>query len=96
MRVRRGNTCDDWGVSGSCVFVRDPDSQLLPSLLPAASERLATPLCFHTRTETVRLEPPCVTRAVGRLSHGYSRYGLSKATAQTGKVSLYHEIDQVR
>jgi hypothetical protein len=78
MRPRRGNPSDARGVSGSCVLIRDTDGQLLAPLLPAASERLATPLRFHTGTETVRLEPPSVTWAVGGLSHGYSKYGLSK------------------
>jgi hypothetical protein len=80
--------------SGSCVLVRDTDSQLLTSLLATASECLATPLRFHTRTESVRLEPPRVTRTVGRLPHGYSKYGLGNSTAQTGKVSLHREIGQ--
>src|SRR5829696_4960166 len=78
MRARRGNPSDAWGVSGSGVLIRDADCQLLPSLLPAAGEGLTTPLGFHTRTEPVRLETPRVARTVGWLSHGYSRYGLSK------------------
>jgi hypothetical protein len=87
MRARRGNRSDAWGVSGSCVLVRDTDSQLLTPLLSAASKRLATPLRFHTRTETVRLKPPSVTRAVGRLSHGYSKYGLSKLRHRQVKLA---------
>jgi hypothetical protein len=83
-----------WGVSGSGVLVRDADRQLLPSLLPAAGKGLTTPLGFHTRTESVRLEAPRISRTVGRLSHGYSSYGLKQATAQTGKVSLGREIGQ--
>jgi hypothetical protein len=78
MRARRGKPSDACGVSGSCVLIRDTDGKLLAPLLPAASESLATPLCFHSRTETVRLEPPRVTRAVGGLSHGYSKNGLGK------------------
>jgi len=76
MRARRGNLSDASGVSGSGVLVRDADRQLLPSLLAAAGEGLTTPLRFHTRTKSVRLEAPRVARTVGRLSHGYSRYGL--------------------
>ena len=50
--------------------------QLLPSLLAAAGKGLTTPLRFHTRTKSVRLQPPRIARTVGRLSHDYSRYGL--------------------
>ena len=73
MRARRGYRSDVWGVSGSGVLVRDTDSQLLPSLLPATGEGLTPPLRFHARTESVRLEAPRVPRTVGRLSHSYSR-----------------------
>jgi hypothetical protein len=79
MRARRGKPNDAWGVSGSCVLVRDTDGQLLTTLLPTTSQGLATPLRFHTRTESVRLEPPRVTRTVGWLPHGYSKYGLIKS-----------------
>jgi hypothetical protein len=87
MRTRRGNLSDAWGVSGSCVLVRNTDSQLLTPLFPAASKRLTTPLRFHTRTETVRLEPPSVARAVGGLSHDYSKYGLSKLRHRQVKLA---------
>ena len=76
MRARRGKPSDVWGVSGSGVLVRDAHRQLLPSLLPATGEGLTTPFGFHARTKSVRLETSRVTRTVGRLSHGYSRYVL--------------------
>lgn len=78
----------------SCVLIRNAYRQLLAPLLAAPSERLATPLRFHTCTKSVRLEPSRVTGTVGGLSHGYSRYGLNKAEVQTGKVSLRREIGQ--
>jgi hypothetical protein len=77
MRARRGNPSDARGVSGSGVLVRDSDRQLLPSLLPTTGKGLPTPLRFHTRTASVRLQAPRVARAVGRLSHGCSKYGLN-------------------
>jgi hypothetical protein len=95
MRARRGKPSDARGASGSGVLVRDADRQLLPSLLPAASQGLPTPLRFHTRTKSVRLEAPRVARTVGWLSHGDSKCdGLSKLTAQTGKASFRLEIGQ--
>ena len=96
MRARRGNPSDARGVSGSGVFVRDADRELLPSFLTAASQGLATPLRFHARTKPVRLEAPRIARTVGRLSHGYSRYGLNETKAQTGKVNFYQEIGQAK
>lgn len=87
MRARRGNPSDARGVSGSGVFVRDADRQLLPSLLAAASQGLPTPLRFHARTKPVRLEAPRIARTVGRLSHGYSRYGLNELRHRQVKLN---------
>jgi len=87
MRARRGNPSDARGVSGSGVFVRDTDRQLLPSLLAAASQGLATPFRFHARTEPVRLETPRIARTVGWLSHGYSRYGLNELRHRQVKLA---------
>jgi hypothetical protein len=72
IRARRGNACDARGVSGSCVLVRNANRQLLPPLLAAASKGLATPLRFHPRTKSVRLDPPRVPRTVGGLPHADS------------------------
>jgi hypothetical protein len=69
IRARRGKASDVFGVSGAGVLIRDADRELLPSLLPASRKGLTTPLGFHTRTESVRLEAPRITRTVGRLSH---------------------------
>jgi hypothetical protein len=94
MRACRGKPSDAWGVLCSGVLVRDTDRELLPPFLPAAGQSRAAPLRFHTRTETVRLEPSRVTRTVGWLTHGYSRYGLIRTEAQNGKVSRDREIGQ--
>ena len=87
MRARRGKPRDAWGVSGSGVLVRDADRQLLAPLLPAASEGLTPPLCFHTRTEAVRFEPSRVARTVSGLPHVNSRYGLSKPRHRQVKLA---------
>jgi len=87
IRARRGNPSDAWGVSGSGVLIRNTNRQLLPSLLPAAGKGLPTPFGFHSRTKPVRLEAPRVARAIGRLSHGYSRYGLSKLRHRRVKLA---------
>jgi hypothetical protein len=69
IRASRGKPSDTLGVLRSRVLIRDTNRELLPSLFAATSKRSTTPFCFHTRTKTVRLEPPCVTRPVGWLSH---------------------------
>src|SRR5258705_12109051 len=96
IRACRGKPSDAWGVLRSGVLVRDPDGQLLPPLLPATGQRGTAPFRFHSRTESMRLEPARVARAVGRLPHGYSRYGLRRTLVQTGKVSRHSEIGQGR
>jgi hypothetical protein len=69
IRAFRGKLNDAFGVLRSSVLIRDANGQLLPPLLPTASKRCTTPLRFHTRTKTVRLEPPGIAWAVGWLSH---------------------------
>ena len=69
IRAWRGKPNETVGVLRSGVLIRNAHSDLLASLLPATSKRCASPFCFHTRTETVRLEPPSVAWAVGWLSH---------------------------
>lgn len=69
MRAFRGKLNDAFGVLGSSVLIWDTNCQLLASFLPTTSKRSTTPLRFHARTKTVRLEPPCVARTVGWLSH---------------------------
>jgi hypothetical protein len=69
IRALRGKLSDALSVLRSSVFIWNTNRQLLPSLLAPTSKRCTTPLRFHTRTETVRLEPPCVARAVSWLSH---------------------------
>lgn len=76
MRAARGKPSGAWGVLGSRVFVRNPDSQLFPPLLTATGERCTAPFRFHPRTESMRLQPARIARAIGRLAHYYSRYGL--------------------
>ena len=78
IRACRGKLSDVLDVSGSGVLIRDPNCQLLPSLLTAAGQGFTTPLRFHTRTEPVRFEAPRVARTVSRLSHECSRYGLNE------------------
>lgn len=69
IRTFRGKPNDAFGVLCSGVFIWDTNCQLLPALLPTASKCCTTPLRFHTRTETVRLQPSSVTRTVSWLSH---------------------------
>ena len=95
MRARRGKLSDALGASGSCVLVRDSDGELLTSLLAAARKGLTTPLGFHTRTKSVRLEPSRIARTVRWLPHNCSSFTvLGGAMVQTGKVILYREIGQ--
>jgi hypothetical protein len=96
IRASRGKLNDAEGVLGSSVLIRDANRELLPSLLATAGQRGTSPLRFHSRTKTVRLEPPRIARAVGRLTHGYSRYGLIRTAVQTGKVNQDHKIGQDR
>ena len=93
-RACRGKPSDASGVLRAGVLVRDPDGQLLPPLLPAPGQCGAAPLRFHSRTESMRLEPARIARAVGRLPHGYSKNGLDGTLVQTGKVSRHREIGQ--
>ena len=88
IRARRGNRSDVKGVLGSGVFVRDTDCQLLAAFLAPASKGLTTPLGFHPRAESVRFQTPCVPRAVGRLSHSYSRYGLIRLGHRRVKLAF--------
>ena len=94
MRAFRGKPNDAFGVLRSSVLIWDTNRQLLPSLFPAASECCTTPLRFHTRTKTVRLEPPSIARAVGWLSHDLLQYGLNRTRLQTGKANQDSNIGQ--
>ena len=69
IRAFRGKLNDALGVLCSSVLIWDSNRQLLAALFATAGKRCATPFRFHARTKTVRLEPPCVARAVGWLSH---------------------------
>ena len=69
IRASRGKPSDALGVLRSRVFVWDADRQLLPSFLATTSKCGTSPLRFHTRTKTVRLESPRIPRTVGWLSH---------------------------
>src|SRR6476469_2826189 len=93
MRAWRGKPSDAWGVLGSRVLVRDPDSELLAPLLAAAGQRRTAPLRLHPRTEPVRLHTPRVARAVGGLPHDYSRYGLNEPARIGGALGrLRHRM----
>jgi hypothetical protein len=97
IRAFRGKPNDAFGVLRSSVLIWDANCQLLASLLPTASKCCTTPLCFHARTKTVRLEPPSIARTVGWLSHDpYSRYGLDRTWLQTGKRNQDSNIGQDR
>ena len=76
MRACRGKASDAPGVLRSGVLVRDTDGQLLPPLLATTGQCRSAPFRLHSRTKSVRPQPARVARAIGRLTHGYSRYGL--------------------
>jgi hypothetical protein len=61
-----------WPLCAS-VLRRQLHRQALPSLLSAAAEDLTTPLRFHSRTESVRVQSALVSRAVCWLPHGDSK-----------------------
>jgi hypothetical protein len=58
------------GRSGAGVFAGDLNAQPLSPFLPAAAERLASPLRRHASAEPVRTSAPLVAGAVGGFTHG--------------------------
>src|SRR6476620_1453272 len=66
-RWRRGNPKPSLSAG---VLVRKLHSEALPPLLATTAEYFASPLRFHARAESVRLDPALVTRTIGGLTHG--------------------------
>src|SRR3954468_18114495 len=66
-RWRRGNPKPSLGAG---VLVRKPYGEALPPLLATTTQYCASPLRFHARAESVRLDPALVTRTIGGLAHG--------------------------
>ena len=69
IRAFRGKLRDTFAVLCSRVLVWDTNRQLLSPLFSTSSKGRTSPLCFHSRTKTVRFEPACITRAISWLSH---------------------------
>jgi hypothetical protein len=94
IRAARGKPSDAPGVLCSGVLVRNTNGQLLTTLLTPTGQRCTTPLRFHARTESVRLEPARVARAVGWLPHDSSTVRSDRTSVQTGKPNHHSKIGQ--
>src|SRR6478672_1706777 len=53
----------------ACVLVWQLNGEALPALLATAAENFTSPLGFHTRTESVRLDTALVAGTIRRLTH---------------------------
>lgn len=87
IRAARGYASDDLDVLRSSVLVWNANGQLRTSLLAATRQCCASPFGFHASTESVRLEPARVARAVSGLPHDYSRCGLCKSRYRLVKLT---------
>jgi hypothetical protein len=93
-RVNRERRGKPWPSLRACVLVWQSNGEALTALLTATAENFTSPLGFHARAESVRLDPALVSGTVCRLTHVRLQKRYERSCGAVGKAIRALRIEQ--